>query len=191
MKKLEVKSYNFRELSQGAYNVAYENWKELCDYDSDLHLESLSKFCEVFNVDIINFDDDGLVNFDLMVSEETKNIRGIVLKRYLMENHFNHLFIKKVNYSENEYGDKKTEITFINTKVLTDHYFDDLILEPIYNFLENMDSNTTLKGLIGKCLYTWVHYDNQEEELCTSYQAFEDYCKYNNTRFNKDGEIIS
>jgi len=169
MRTIRTKIFKFDELNENAKQVAISNFRQTQDFDyiwDEAH-DTVKAFNEVFNLSEgtrswmeyrTNFDDD------------IENLKGFRLKKYIWNNFKNEIFTGKY-YSKfvdtlkdgtkieksNEFPigqrlvTRHSRITLTTNCPLTGVYYDLDILDPIYNFLDNKDDETTFSDLLDEC----------------------------------------
>ena len=171
MKTIELKLYEFSELSEDAQQNAISN------LDTDNHAEylahevkdTLDAFCAIFPIKWISFD---IANCDYSVKftgeDEHKNLTGIRLLKHLENNYFpqlrkgnyrtykgnsKHLCIKYTKLNNgNTYGAFYSRIFFNYECSLTGMCFDSYILDTLLQFRNN-PKNVDFEELLTDCVF--------------------------------------
>lgn len=152
MKTLEVKLYSFSELSKEAQEKAIEQYRKsqngyFDDYDA---ANTFEKFAEIFNIS--RYDIDYLEpyrnEYKINLAYDVLNLSGVRLYKYIVNN----------------YKDILTK-----DYPLTGVFYDEAILQPIYNFLKR-PYDITFFELIKKCINSFckaedIEYQNSNEYI--------------------------
>lgn len=142
--------YNLHELTKEAQAKAHSHWAEHFNYGWDEeNRKTLQAFEQTFNikVDRWSYDDYSYwYRFTSPYSEEEDNLKGGRLLKYLVNNHWNDLYMPKTIWGNNYKTKRKSRVFVTNDCVLTGYYMDYEILQPIYDFLKVPD-NTPFTNL--------------------------------------------
>ena len=195
--RIETKTYEvyqFHELTKEAQVKAHRHWVEHFDYTwSEENRNTLQAFERVFKIKVEKWSYDSCTynyRFTSHYSEEEDNLKGIRLLKYLVNNHWNDLYISKTYWGKNYKKKRKSRVFVTNDCVLTGYYIDYDILKPIYDFLKSPD-NTTLCELIDKCLVGFFKTCRDDMEYQLSEEAFAESCEGNNYEFLSNGTLFN
>lgn len=165
MRTIRTKVYQFSELSETAQQKAIAWYRNSNDNDfyADEIIGSIKKVAELFNLKF------GRQYTDVRYSHINDNIlelKGVRLYKYLVNNYYSDLFtakyIKSIDRSvkwkqfvckirkgkSGEYTQLYSKIRTENSCVLTGIYYDNYILQPVYDFLAKIDTSATFEDLI-------------------------------------------
>lgn len=213
MKTIVVNLYSFNELSEQAKKVAINNYDtgyDIRQIYEEAH-ESYKAFCNIFGLkQYIDYD-----KFWLNIGNLDDNIlelKGIRLAKWLWNNHKHNLFSGKYYGCSSYHNGRikhnrvhttilsngkffnayKSAITLSNDSVLTGLFYDDILLKPIYDFL-NYDSkyfneNQTLDTLLLDCLGSLNITVQSEISSIYSEKHISEYYMENNIEFYENGE---
>lgn len=213
MKTITVNLYSFDELSEQSKRVAINNY----DTDYDINqiyeesYESYKAFCEIFGLTEYICDDKFYLNINNL-EDNILELKGIRLAKWLWNNHKHNLFSGKY-YGYSSYHNGRIKHNRVNTKILSDGkffnayksaitlsndsvltglFYDDILLKPIYDFL-NYDSkyfneDQTLDTLLLDCLGNLNKTVLTEVSSIYSKEHISEYYRENNIEFYKNGE---
>lgn len=162
--KIEV--YTIDELSDSAKEKAHEQYCN-SDYDySGDNEETLKKFEEMLPIKIKEWEYDTYdgrfrFTFEDQFGASIKYLHGPRLMAYLYNNCFEHLFPGKIYWGNGKDASGNTKrrrsriLRTVNECPLTGYYMDNVILEPIYKFLNEME-DINFHDLISRCLSNWI-----------------------------------
>lgn len=173
------RTYELYELSISAQNKAYETWRNNYGYvNLEAAQETLRAFCSHFHVTIDELEylaeDRPYVRFRLMSRPESRDINGQQLAEYLLD-----------WYSDLLFNEEAMRIAAPMTGFFMDH----LMLQPIYDFLENPDDRDYLL-LMDECLDKWAINCAKDFKECTSYDYFRHMCDMKKWRFLENGRMF-
>lgn len=209
MRTIKTVLYNFSELSEGAKEKAIQNHREkYIDYSFyyDEIIESVKAVVELFGLKTGNEYSDIRTGH---IEDTILNLSGIRLYKYLINNYGSKLFTPKYiktldrkvswkpfkcTYFKNREG---KEFTQIHSKLKTDNSctltgvcYDMDILEPVYNFLQSPDKNTTFEELIGDIESAISKTFRDTEDWINSDEFITDEIEANNYEFTEEGKLI-
>lgn len=208
MQTITINTYNFSELSEDAQNKAIEYYRSNNDgqfYFNEI-TQSVEKVAELFNLKFgREYTDIRYGHIDDVILE----LKGIRLMKYILNNYGIDLFKPKyVKTIEREVKFKpyicKVSTSFKNEKytmlyskhkrdnecVLTGMCYDNDILYPIYDFLQNPQKDTTLEDLFNEIEYSIQKTFNDCETWINSNDFITEEIESNNYQFTEDGEIF-
>lgn len=207
MRTIRIKLYKFNELSESAKEKAINDWRDKNNYDSSFEeIEgSVKAVIKLFNLKTgRTWEDIRTSHIDDCILE----LKGVRLYKYLVNNYYSDLFkpkyIKSLDgirkgkqfvfeVNKNYKGEFYTMIlskNFVsNSCTLTGVCFDMDILQPVYDFLEKPDANTTfedlirdIEGAISKCYRDTEEWINSDEYITETIEA-------NDYEFTQDGKL--
>ena len=165
--RIETKTYEvyqFHELTKEAQVKAHSHWVEHFDYTwSEENRNTLQAFERVFKIKVEKWSYDSCTYnycFTSHYSEEEDNLKGIRLLKYLINNHWNDLYISKTYWGKNYKKKRKSRVFVTNDCVLTGYYIDYDILKPIYFMMLSMS----------RLRMSWILYWGKSQSMtATSY----------------------
>ena len=182
------------ELSEKAFNKSYNKWLESFDYLWDKeNRRTLDVFEDWFNVNVYQWEYDTInynYRFQLECADELEELSGIRLYKYLVNTYWNYLFKKKIYYNRNGLKKRTSNIFYNHECVMTGYIMDDVILKPIYDFLQRPD-NSTYYELIDRCLNAFFSACSEDMENMESERYFKEECNANGWEFLENGEMFS
>tara|TARA_R110002020_G_scaffold334555_2_gene549801 strand:- start:10520 stop:11131 length:612 start_codon:yes stop_codon:yes gene_type:complete len=148
MKTLEIQLFNFEELSKESKENAIQQIEGTRDYFYiwDESYQTVKKFNYIFD---LKEGYNSWLNYQSNFDENIENLKGLRLRKYILNNYFNSLYKGKY-YSTSGYFDDKnkyhykkrySKCQFENCCVLTGLCYDDDILKPIYELIEYKKEN--------------------------------------------------
>jgi hypothetical protein len=216
MRTKTIKIFKLSELSEKAKETAHENWLRNWENTwADENRETLEAFAKVFPVTITDWSYGGRgegVGFRMDVDEEVEELRGQRLANYIWNNYRNELFKgkyyrhveprnepiahPKLTRSKLSGGPNKGKyfqayhgITLEHSCVLTGYCMDDVILGPVYEFLDKPDEAVTFRELLENCFDKWVRACNEDSENAQSMETFEADAEANEWEFDQYGNM--
>jgi hypothetical protein len=190
----EYEVYPFNELSEKAKENAYCEWIGHFEYAwSSENRATMKRFEEIFNISITHWSYDSHTynyRFTSRYSAEEEELCGVRLLKYLVNNYWYALFTAKTYWAGGCQKTRKSRIFVHNDCVLTGYCLDYDILRPIYDFMKAPD-NTTLHGLMNKCLNSFFKSCRDDMEYQISEEAFEEACMANDYEFLSDGKMFN
>ena len=195
--RIETKTYevyHLHELTKEARNKAHSNWMEHFDYTWDEeNRNTLQVFERIFKIKVEKWSYDSHTynyRFTSHYSEEENNLKGIRLLKYLVNNHWDDLYIPKTYWGWNDGKKRKSHIFVTDDCTLTGYCMDYEILQPIYDFLKAPDA-TTLCELMDRCLDNFFQACRDDMEYQLSEEAFAESCEFNAYEFLSDGTLFN
>lgn len=201
MKQIVITVYNIDELSEKAREKAYHNWLMNTDYHfSEDNRRTLEAFENIFPIRITSWQYDNIthfIEFEFRDSEEIEGLTGVRLLKYLYNNYYDYLYKAKTYYApmkfvngKPNYKSRISKIFKDNCCPLTGYWLDDVILKPIYEFMQKPNNNITFGGLMKKCLDAWGRACVKDYYDCTSMEYFLNYARENDLGFDESGNLI-
>ena len=203
MKTIEIKLYEFSELSEDAKQNAINEYKN-SDHEDQFYfdeiIQSAKKVIEIFGFE---FGREYSTIKTMNIDDDVLSLSGLRLQKYIYNNFYHELFTPKIYslWSKKEKSFKHHKDGFpvlkrrhsrifkTNDCVLTGVCYDMDILKPVYDFLENPCKNTTFEDLIksiehsiDNCFYNTEKWINSDEFIIDHFEA-------NDYEFKVNGEI--
>lgn len=171
MKTLETASYKLSELSEEARKKAHLDWRKNLEV---LNKESLDKFCELFKINVKNWEytDRHHIDFSLDVDDEIKELCGRELADYLRANY------DKFVHSE------------MCDRPFTGYYMDNVLFDEIWQFMESPNEVFDFYDLIKECLGDWIIACDEDCSNKHDFEVFKEISIASNWRYAKDGTLI-
>jgi hypothetical protein len=189
--------YSIDELPEAIQKKAYHQWLERASYTwAEENEKVLKAFENIFPVKIISWQYGGYgdyIRFTMTCDSCIEQLSGLRLLKYLYNNYFDYLFkgkyYSKVKLVDGKYVYKRRHSKIIkdNCCVLTGYYLDDIILEPIYNFLKNPKSYVTFFDLMQECLENWIRGCARDYEDYFSFENFLEIAQINGYLYTESG----
>jgi hypothetical protein len=163
MKKVTINIYSFEELSDSAKKNAIESLREsviefALTYDNYEIRESYDKFLDIFDI------------------KPEYDFTGLRLRTYIINNFWHILYKPKfLKWSVNKGCPLNSKTQYDNCCVLTGCCFDHILLDKIYELVENYNDDydtITYDDLIESCKESLVKY---EDDMYNYYQDNDDY----------------
>lgn len=215
MKTIELKLYEFDELSEKSKQIAIEHYRNVNNeyFWADDNKSSMEKFAEIFPIKITHwcYGERGEgVSFHFTARDEVEELSGWRLVSYLWNNYKNELFkgkyygdahVKKIirhnriknpkDYKNGNFGNPYySAITLDNSCVLTGYCMDNDILGPIYDFMNKAD-NRTFKDLLDDCFSAWITACNEDVEYQDSDEFISEELQSSDDLFTEDGKVFN
>jgi hypothetical protein len=209
MKTIEVKVYEFAELSETAKQRAIDNYLNK-GYDNQFYydeiISSAKAVAEIFN---LKFGGEYTDIRHGHIDDDILNLSGIRLYKYIWNNYGSELFKGKyygklVNTNKDgstievskshpaglRHVKRYSKCTLENSCVLTGVCYDDDILQPVYDFLKKPESNVTFTYLIGEIESAIQEAFSNTEDWLNSSEFVTQEIEANDYEFTEDGEEI-
>jgi hypothetical protein len=209
---VEVKVYQFEELSEEAQEKAHEDWlgSGFEYFWVDEAIKSLNKFEEIFPIKIGDYS-VGAYNTDVRWrftgDDALEELDGLRLAKYIWNNYktdiFKPKFIgsmktnelikhKRIKSSEQYSNGNRSNHYYsgcqIDTScVLTGVCFDQDILDPIYEFLKKPDGRN-FPALVEDCIKEWEKSIQSDCQYQESLESFKETCEANEFEFTESGK---
>ena len=195
MKTLEIKLYNFEELTKEAKQKAIENYKNdnfetLGEYWQEENFNSIKAILTFFDVKIKDFEIDYSSaarsciywEFKSEYTEELKNLFGARLFKYIQNNYIG----KKTGSFNSVFDGKHDEGRCLFTGYCADHD----IISPIVEFLEKPTKYINFEDLINNVISAGLQYIENEYNYQNSDEAITYELLNSDFYFNSSGKII-
>jgi len=196
MKTITVKIslYKFPELDKDVQEKIISEWR-----DDDFYLweddnnKVLTAFTNIFPVKVKDYE-YGYRNYITCslsdtISEDIKELSGLRLRTYIINNYYDVLINAKRYYCKNSFKFRDSHIFITTDGTLTGYYLDDIVLQPIHDFLKNPDERITFESLLRSCLNCWVNASHEDFQEWLSEEAIKDEITINDYDFTIDGKI--
>jgi len=208
MRTIRIKAYKFEKLSEDAKQAAIHNYriKGHNDGNFDEIKESVKAVCNVFNLKTGREWSD--LNTD-SIEDQILELKGLRLVKYIWNNYKRDIFkgkyygklvktekdgtaiiVSKEHPAGMRHVKRYSKVFLDNSCVLTGVCYDMDILDPIYNFLEKPDADTTFADLIQEMESAISKTFRDEEEWINSDEYISEMLEANDYEFTKDGKSI-
>ena len=218
MKTIEVKLYSFDELSEEAkekvINEFRDNEYNTTPWFIDEANETFEKFADLFSIDWRNIDycEPYRNKYKIKLDDNVLALTGQRLATYIWNNYKRDLFkgkfygciendkkyfhpcikskeLKGRARLKNWFNPYYSRIILDNSCVLTGVCYDESVLKPIYEFLNNPKDNIDFETLLNDCIYSLCHSVESEIEYRLSDEAIIETIQDNEYEFTEDGEL--
>jgi hypothetical protein len=214
MKTIELKVYEYSELSEEAKETAWKNWlnKDHEYFWADTNEKTLYKFADIFPIKINGYNYDscsGGISFSFTGEHDIEEMTGFRLAKYIWNNYKWDIFkgkyygklvktfkdgtpipISKEHPAGLRHIIKYSNIVLDNCCVLTGYCVDDDILQPVYDFLKKPNDKICFYDLMEKCLDSWIDSCKKDCAYQESQEFFEEEAEANGYEFDEEGETI-
>ena len=201
MRTIETKVYTFDELSEQAKQVALNSVREIDNFYAEEIIGSIKAITELFDIKTGNEWTDFRTGH---IDDDILGLSGIRLLKYLTNNYWQSLFSGKyyslwskteVSYKYYKEGfpvlkSRHSKVMFNNDCTLTGVCYDNDILKPVYDFMQNPCKHTTFEDLIQEmenaaeqCFIDAEEWVNSEDYLTETIEA-------NGYEFTQDGKPV-
>ena len=183
--------FTLEELEDEALQRAYSDWLARgYDYPfaSD-NCNTLEAFCNLFRIVYTNYSyDSNRYNYSYHTEWDDSiiSLSGIRLSTYLYNNYYSALFQPKTYWTKDNKKKRKSRISFTSDCPLTGFVMDDIMLQPIYEFMKHPD-NRTFGNLIKECMEAFFFSCHTDCEYCTSEDYFKEESAQQNWEYLADG----
>lgn len=196
------------------YKYRHSNHDSQCGQDYE---DTLKAFKKLFPVNVKNWQIDpwGYSFCDMYstADDQIKDLSGLRLFKYLVNNfggtlykrkylgslktqdqpHSRHRMVKNIEISRGTNKGKFYALVYSNCQTeqscnLTGVYSDESILQPLYNFLEAPDKNTTFADLMEECGNAWAAAFSESIEEENSDEYISDILINNDYEYTEEGE---
>ncbi len=199
MRQITQHIYEFDELSDEAKEKARKIFKD-DHYFYGYHLDnetSLRAFYRMFDVDIKSWGYcHGRPNVqfhlsDLWYEYNILDMTGIRLLKYIINNFYDDITDPKPILKDGIAKCRFSKISRSRSCVLTGFYLDNVLLQPIYDFLAKPDENTTIYDLVKAGLDAWALACHEDVERCYSNENIRAHININTYEFFENGEMYA
>lgn len=214
MRTIQQTIYTFTELNESAKKRAISAHRER-NQEDNFFIEdankTLKKFCEIFGVNIRNFDymEPYRNNYSLSFEDSILNLSGVRLSTYIWNNYKRDIFkgkyygklththkdgtkieVSKLHPAGMRHVKKYSKCILEHSCVLTGVCYDESILQSIYDFLSKPGTHTTFEDLIENCFLSLCK-DVESEYVARNTDEFiSEEIEANEYEFLEDGEMI-
>jgi len=210
MRTIEVKLFSFDELSEEAKEKAINKFRDN-EYNTtpwfiDDANNTFEKFADLFSIHWQNIDycEPYRNEYKIRLDDNVLTLTGQRLATYIWNNYKNDLFKRKYLKSfdghkkhkniinqmgVNKYCSYYSPIKLDNSCVLTGVCYDESVLKPIYEFLNNPKDNVDFETLLNDCIYSLCGDVADEYEYQFSDEAIIETIQANEYEFTEDGEL--
>ena len=207
MRTIEVKLYSFDELSEEAKEKAISYFRD--SESSDPYFiqdanKTFERFADIFSIHWRNIEyrEPYRNEYDIKLNDDILHLTGQRLATYIWNNYKRDLFKgkyyslwskKDVSFKHHKNGHpvlktRYSKIFLSNSCVLTGVCYDEDILTPIYEFLDN-PLDIDFETLLNDCIYSLCHSVESEIEYRLSDEAIIETIQDNEYEFTEDGEL--
>lgn len=189
MREETRKIFKFSELSEEVQAKILEKWEPFEYAWGEENRESLDAFCEEFGVKVSEWNiDRGYISWNFK-GEPWAERSGVRLYNWLMFHHFDTLY--PMAYQNGKRGRTWRRIPANSGAcVWTGYCFDEILLEPIINFLKKPTKWKDWEGLVNDCLYAWVFAYRDEIEHTWTDESKREEIIANDIEFLENGEMV-
>lgn len=206
MRTIQIKLFSFDELSEEGKQKAIDHYRNVGHNLAwtEENRNTLEAFEKILPINISNWsygDRSEGVSFSV-IGENIGDLSGQRLATYLWNNYRHDLFRgrwystcfdRKTNTLAPKVGikskNRRSNIILEHDCVLTGYYMDEVILEPIYKFLEKPIKGTTFEDLLQDCFSAWIKACDEDIEFQNSEEYIAEHFEANNMEFEEDGTI--
>lgn len=183
--------FTLEELEDEARQRAYLDWlAKGYDYPfASENCNTLEAFCNLFHTVCLNYSyDNNRYNYSYRIECDDDIIRlsGIRLATYLHNNYHSSLFTPKTYWTSDNKKKRKSRIFLTSDCSLTGFIMDEIMLQPIYEFIKHPD-NRTFGNLIKECMEAFFCACRDDCEYCTSEDYFKEESAEQNWEYLADG----
>jgi len=210
MKTIELSVYSFDELSEESKEKVINEFREN-NYKNDFIWisevnASFKKFAEIFDIkwSVIDYTEPYRNEYSLVFDDDILALTGHRLAKYIWNNYRDRLYKGKyyslLSRTELSYKHYKkgfpvlkyrySKIFKSNTCVLTGVSYDDDVLRPIYEFLDNPKDNIDFETLLNNCIYSLCHAVSSEIEYQNSDEGIINDIQENAYEFDENGNMV-
>lgn len=181
MEKVEINIYRVNELSESGKKRAYDDWIDHTEYPFlDDNQKTLDVFREIFDPK------EGCSIYS------DRKFTGHRLAKYIINNYWDEIYSRKA-YSKvirSGYKIRHSNVQVIRDCSLTGYYIDEVILEPIYNFINRPVNGPSLSDLVREGISRFDREVDRDYYDYYSMDRFLEECEENEYRFLKNGTRI-
>lgn len=196
MRTVEIKIYEFNELSEKARERALEKynnpepevgiWEIIKEFEKHFYLKVESSDLErYFRIHFYNDDDEGV-----------SSIEGERLYKFIQNNFHNTLYKRKTYKIERrirrKWRERISKISYQETECpFTGFWLDEFLLDPIREFMRKIEYGITWEELVERCVSNLVENYKEYIEYLESEENFKDNCECNGWEFMEDGTMYN
>lgn len=197
MRTETIKIFKYNELPNESKEAAINSIRERNFGNDEWMINdamcSLNEFCLIFPIEYksIDFSMCGRSEWSVTADDDYRYMSSHRLAKYIWNNYKYNLFSGKY-YSNSLGGDnyrtRKSNIILDHSCELTGMCYDDDLLAPIYDFLDN-PADIDFEDLLGNCISNLLKAVASEIEYNESDKGIEEYLSNHSIEFTRDGEI--
>ena len=202
MRQETVNIYEFSELDSETQQKIINRFRENEDfswiwYDVE---KTLEEFCNIFPLTWSQLDpfDTYRSSWSVHLDETVEELTGQRLAKYIWNNYKDKLYRGKYYSTSGQYDDsgkyhykyRYSKIQLENCCVLTGICYDDSLLSPIYDFLQDPKENINLNTLLNDCMCSLLSDVAGEIEGNQTAEAITENIEANNYEFYIDGSMV-
>lgn len=186
METRSIKVFRFEELEEKIQDEIIYKYSEVNDYPWYSENKNVMKeFESIFPIHVTYY---GLgIEFTTTFDKNVEVMRGIRLAKYIYNNFDTFLYKPKMFWKNSK--SRKSKVFVDTCCVLTGYYLDDVILKPIYDFINKPDNSTTFEYLIGSCLNEWIKACTEDCDNWYSRENIIEIMRNNDYWFFADGRF--
>lgn len=186
--------FSISELEETARQKAYTDWlAKGQEYPyAPFNRNTLEAFCNLFHVVCTNYRYDSCTyyyRFYTEQEEDTEELSGIRLRTFICNNFHYGLYYPKTYWTKDLKKKRNSHITLISSCPLTGFIMDDIMLQPLTDFMRSPDTRN-FKELMGDCLEAFFRSCRDDCEYHESEEYFKDESHGNNWEYLKDGTLF-
>ena len=187
--------FDIEELEETARQKAYTDWLAKGNdylYASE-NCNTLEAFCNLFRIVCTNYRYDSCTyyyRFYTEQEEDMEGLSGIRLRTFICNNFHYGLYYPKTYWTKDLKKKRNSRISLISSCPLTGFVMDDIMLQPLMEFLQHPD-NRNFKELMRDCLEAFFCSCRDDCEYCESEEYFKDESHRRNWEYLKDGTLFN
>lgn len=186
--------FTISELEDTARQKAYTDWlAKGQEYPyAPFNRNTLEAFCNLFRIVCTNYRYDSCTyyyRFYTEQEEDTEELSGIRLRTFISNNFHYGLYYPKTYWTKDLKKKRNSHITLISSYPLTGFIMDDIMLQPLTDFMRSPDTRN-FKELMGDCLEAFFRSCRDDCEYHESEEYFKDESHGNNWEYLKDGTLF-
>ena len=183
--------FTISELEDTTRQKAYTDWlAKGQEYPyAPFNRNTLEAFCNLFRIVCTNYRYDSCTyyyRFYTEQEEDTEELSGIRLRTFICNNFHYGLYYPKTYWTKDLKKKRNSHITLISSCPLTGFIMDDIMLQPLTDFMRSPDTRN-FKELTGDCLEAFFRSCRDDCEYHESEEYFKDESHGNNWEYLKDG----
>lgn len=201
------KGYEITELDDDVKDKVINKWREGEDfsYICGEAFESANKFADIFGIKLscLDYDEPFRNEYKFSFDDQIIDLSGQRLATYIWNNYKSNIFKgkyyslwskKDVSYKHYENGYpvlkiRYSKIQLDNCCVLTGVCYDDDLLTPIYEFLDN-PKDMNIEELLNDCIYALCHSVSSEIQANLEDDAIIDTIEANDYLYDDEGNML-
>lgn len=178
MKTVTINLFEFDELSEEAKRIAVRHFQEDDTLDESVHsdsMQSLNAFNELFKIQLINWHPNGLYKpgYRLLEDDQILDLSGRRLQKYLWNN-YGEIYKGKFYYRFGRSRHSRILIHGAGSCPFTGCVYDDVVLNPVYDFINARNPEGNFRQLIDACLNLLSATVESETEYIYSKEGIEE-----------------